>query len=65
VSKVRADQLLVAQVGREPDAGAGVDFGRQCVRGRQTRRQAGDLLAEDAALTVKGRDPWVRAAGSG
>ena len=64
-AKVRADQLLVAQGLAESRtrAQALILAGNVFVGDRRVAK-AGDLLAEDAALTVKGRDhPWVSRGG--
>jgi len=65
VSKVRADQLLVARGLAESRtrAQALILAGNVFVGDRRVTK-AGDLLAEDAELTVKGRDhPWVSRGG--
>src|SRR5688500_8506348 len=64
-TKVRADQLLVAQGLAESRtrAQALILAGNVFVGDRRVAK-AGDLLADDAALTVKGRDhPWVSRGG--
>ena len=64
-AKVRADQLLVAQGLAESRtrAQALILAGNVFVGDRRIAK-AGDLLAEDAALVVKGRDhPWVSRGG--
>ena len=64
-SKVRADLLLVARGLAESRtrAQALILAGNVFVGDRRVAK-AGDLLAEDAALTVKGRDhPWVSRGG--
>jgi 23S rRNA (cytidine1920-2'-O)/16S rRNA (cytidine1409-2'-O)-methyltransferase len=63
--KLRADQLLVAQGLAESRtrAQALILAGNVFVGDRRVAK-AGDMLAEDAALTVKGRDhPWVSRGG--
>jgi 23S rRNA (cytidine1920-2'-O)/16S rRNA (cytidine1409-2'-O)-methyltransferase len=65
VAKSRADQLLVAQGLAESRtrAQALILSGNVFVGDRRVAK-AGDLLAEDAVLTVKGRDhPWVSRGG--
>ena len=65
MSKVRADQLLVARGLAESRtrAQALILAGNVFVGDRRVAK-AGDLLAGDAALTVKGRDhPWVSRGG--
>ena len=62
VAKVRADQLLgEPRARREPDAGSGADHGRRGVfAARGSSSKAGEMLADDAALEVRGKDhPWV------
>ena len=64
-AKVRADQLLVAQGLAESRtrAQALILAGNVFVGDRRVAK-AGDMLAEDASLTVKGRDhPWVSRGG--
>lgn len=64
-NKVRADQLLVAQGLAESRtrAQALILAGNVFVGDRRVAK-AGDLLAEDAPMTVKGRDhPWVSRGG--
>jgi len=65
VSKVRADQLLVAQGLAESRTRAqALILAGNVFAGDKRIAKAGDLLAEDAALTVKGRDhPWVSRGG--
>jgi len=65
VPKVRADQLLAAQGLAESRtrAQALILAGNVFVGDRRVAK-SGDLLAEDAVLTVKGRDhPWVSRGG--
>lgn len=65
MSKVRADQLLVARGLAESRtrAQALILAGNVFVGDRRVAK-AGDLLAEDSALAVKGRDhPWVSRGG--
>lgn len=65
MSKVRADQLLVARGLAESRtrAQALILAGNVFTRDRRVAK-AGDLLAEDAELSVKGRDhPWVSRGG--
>ncbi len=65
MSKVRADQLLVAQGLAESRsrAQALILAGNVFVGDRRVAK-AGDMMAEDVALTVKGRDhPWVSRGG--
>jgi len=65
VSKVRADQLLVARGLAESRtrAQALILAGNVFVGDRRVAK-AGDLIAEDVELTVKGRDhPWVSRGG--
>ena len=64
-AKIRADQLLVARGLAESRtrAQALILAGKVFVADRRVAK-AGDMLAEDAALTVKGRDhPWVSRGG--
>ena len=64
-AKVRADQLLVTRglAGSRTRAQALILAGNVFAGGRRVAK-AGDLLAEDAALAVKGRDhPWVSRGG--
>jgi 23S rRNA (cytidine1920-2'-O)/16S rRNA (cytidine1409-2'-O)-methyltransferase len=65
VSKVRADQLLVARGLAESRTRAqALILAGNVFAGDRRVAKAGDLLAEDAALTVKGRDhPWVSRGG--
>jgi 23S rRNA (cytidine1920-2'-O)/16S rRNA (cytidine1409-2'-O)-methyltransferase len=65
VSKVRADQLLVARGLAESRTRAqALILAGNVFAGDRRVAKAGDMLAEDAALTVKGRDhPWVSRGG--
>jgi 23S rRNA (cytidine1920-2'-O)/16S rRNA (cytidine1409-2'-O)-methyltransferase len=65
VSKVRADQLLVARGLAESRTRAqALILAGNVFAGDKRVAKAGDLLAEDAVLTVKGRDhPWVSRGG--
>lgn len=65
MSKVRADQLLVAQGLAESRTRAqALILAGNVFAGEKRVAKAGDMLAEDAALTVKGRDhPWVSRGG--
>jgi 23S rRNA (cytidine1920-2'-O)/16S rRNA (cytidine1409-2'-O)-methyltransferase len=65
VSKVRADQLLVARGLAESRTRAqALILAGSVFAGDQRVAKAGDMLAEDTALTVKGRDhPWVSRGG--
>jgi len=65
VSKVRADQLLVAQGLAESRTRAqALILAGNVFAGDKRVAKAGDMIAEDAALTVKGRDhPWVSRGG--
>jgi 23S rRNA (cytidine1920-2'-O)/16S rRNA (cytidine1409-2'-O)-methyltransferase len=65
VSKVRADQLLVAQGLAESRTRAqALILAGNVFAGDRRIAKAGDMLTEDAALTVKGRDhPWVSRGG--
>ena len=65
MSKVRADQLLVARGLAESRTRAqALILAGNVFAGDKRVAKAGDLLAEDAALTVKGRDhPWVSRGG--
>ncbi len=65
MSKVRADQLLVARGLAETRTRAqALILAGNVFAGDKRVAKAGDLLAEDAALTVKGRDhPWVSRGG--
>jgi len=65
VSKVRADQLLVAQGLAESRTRAqALILAGNVFAGDKRVAKAGDMLAEDAALVVKGRDhPWVSRGG--
>jgi len=64
-AKVRADQLLVALGLAESRTRAqALILAGNVFAGDRRVAKAGDLLAEDAALTVKGRDhPWVSRGG--
>lgn len=64
-AKVRADQLLVARGLAESRTRAqALILAGNVFAGERRVAKAGDLLAEDAALTVKGRDhPWVSRGG--
>ena len=64
-AKVRADQLLVARGLAESRTRAqALILAGNVFAGDRRVAKAGDLLAEDAALTVKGRDhPWVSRGG--
>lgn len=64
-AKVRADQLLVAQGLAESRTRAqALILAGNVFAGERRVAKAGDMLAEDAALTVKGRDhPWVSRGG--
>jgi 23S rRNA (cytidine1920-2'-O)/16S rRNA (cytidine1409-2'-O)-methyltransferase len=64
-SKVRADQLLV-QLGlaESRTRAQALILSGNVLAGEKRVAKAGDMLAEDAALTVKGRDhPWVSRGG--
>lgn len=65
MSKVRADQLLVARGLAESRTRAqALILAGNVYVGDKRVAKAGDLLAEDAALSVKGRDhPWVSRGG--
>jgi 23S rRNA (cytidine1920-2'-O)/16S rRNA (cytidine1409-2'-O)-methyltransferase len=65
MSKVRADQLLVAQGLAESRTRAqALILAGNVFAGDRRVAKAGDMLAEEAALTVKGRDhPWVSRGG--
>ena len=65
MSKVRADQLLVARGLAESRTRAqALILAGNVFAGDRRVAKAGDLLAEDAALIVKGRDhPWVSRGG--
>ncbi len=65
MSKVRADQLLVARGLAESRTRAqALILAGNVFAGDKRVAKAGDLLAEDAALSVKGRDhPWVSRGG--
>jgi 23S rRNA (cytidine1920-2'-O)/16S rRNA (cytidine1409-2'-O)-methyltransferase len=65
VSKVRADQLLVALGLAESRTRAqALILAGTVFAGDRRVAKAGDMLAEDAPLTVKGRDhPWVSRGG--
>jgi 23S rRNA (cytidine1920-2'-O)/16S rRNA (cytidine1409-2'-O)-methyltransferase len=64
-TKIRADQLLVAQGLAESRTRAqALILAGNVFVGERRVNKAGDMLAEDAALTVKGRDhPWVSRGG--
>ncbi len=65
MSKVRADQLLVQRGLAESRTRAqALILSGNVFAGDRRVAKAGDMLAEDAALTVKGRDhPWVSRGG--
>ncbi len=65
MSKVRADQLLVAKGLAESRTRAqALILAGNVFAGEKRVAKAGDLLAEDVALSVKGRDhPWVSRGG--
>jgi 23S rRNA (cytidine1920-2'-O)/16S rRNA (cytidine1409-2'-O)-methyltransferase len=65
VSKVRADQLLVARGLAESRTRAqALILAGNVFTAEKRVAKAGDMLAEDAELTVKGRDhPWVSRGG--
>ena len=65
MSKMRADQLLVARGLAESRTRAqALILAGNVFAGDKRVAKAGDMLAEDAALTVKGRDhPWVSRGG--
>jgi len=65
VSKIRADQLLVQRELAESRTRAqALILAGNVYSGDRRVAKAGDLLAEDAELTVKGRDhPWVSRGG--
>src|SRR5688572_26883402 len=65
MAKVRADQLLVARELAESRTRAqALILAGNVFAGDKRVAKAGDLLAEDAALSVKGRDhPWVSRGG--
>jgi len=65
MTKVRADQLLVARGLAESRARAqALILAGKVFVGDKRVAKAGDLLADDAELTVKGRDhPWVSRGG--
>jgi len=65
VSKIRADQLLVQRELAESRTRAqALILAGNVFSGDRRVAKAGDLLAEDAELTVKGRDhPWVSRGG--
>jgi len=65
VSKIRADQLLVQRELAESRTRAqALILAGKVFSGDRRVAKAGDLLAEDAELTVKGRDhPWVSRGG--
>ena len=64
-AKIRADQLLVTRGLAESRTRAqALILAGNVFAGERRVAKAGDLLAEDAALTVKGRDhPWVSRGG--
>jgi len=64
-NKVRADQLLVAQGLAESRTRAqALILSGNVFAGDRRVAKAGDMLAEDSALTLKGRDhPWVSRGG--
>ncbi len=64
-AKVRADQLLVAKGLAESRTRAqALILAGNVFAGDKRVAKAGDMLADDAALTVKGRDhPWVSRGG--
>ena len=63
--KIRADQLLVAQgLAESRTRGQALILAGNVFVGDRRVAKAGDLLADDAVLTVKGRDhPWVSRGG--
>ena len=63
--KSRADQLLVAQGHAESRSrAAALIMGGHVYAGDKQVKKAGDMLADEIALTVKGRDhPWVSRGG--
>jgi 23S rRNA (cytidine1920-2'-O)/16S rRNA (cytidine1409-2'-O)-methyltransferase len=65
VSKIRADQLLVARGLAESRTRAqALILAGNVFAGDKRVAKAGDMLADDAAVTVKGRDhPWVSRGG--
>ncbi|HEV2043103.1 MAG TPA: TlyA family RNA methyltransferase [Sphingomicrobium sp.] len=65
MSKIRADQLLVAQGLAESRTRAqALILAGNVFAGERRVAKAGDLLTDDALLTVKGRDhPWVSRGG--
>lgn len=65
MSKIRADQLLVARGLAESRTRAqALILAGNVFAGERRVAKAGDLLSEDAPLTVKGRDhPWVSRGG--
>lgn len=65
MAKIRADQLILARGLAESRARAqALILAGLVFSGERSIGKAGDLLAEDAALTVKGRDhPWVSRGG--
>jgi 23S rRNA (cytidine1920-2'-O)/16S rRNA (cytidine1409-2'-O)-methyltransferase len=64
-AKIRADQLLVARGLAESRTRAqALILAGNVFAGDRRVAKAGDMLAEDAALTIKGRDhPWVSRGG--
>jgi 23S rRNA (cytidine1920-2'-O)/16S rRNA (cytidine1409-2'-O)-methyltransferase len=64
-AKVRADQLLVARgLADSRTRAQALILSGNVFTGEKRVDKAGDMLAEDAALTVKGRDhPWVSRGG--
>lgn len=64
-AKVRADQLLVARgLADSRTRAQALILSGNVFSGEKRVAKAGDMLAEDAALTVKGRDhPWVSRGG--
>ncbi|WP_309610866.1 TlyA family RNA methyltransferase [Sphingomonas sp.] len=65
MAKTRADQLLVSQgLAESRTRGQALILAGNVFVGDRRVAKAGDLLAEDAVLTVKGRDhPWVSRGG--
>ena len=63
--KIRADQLLVAQgLAESRTRGQALILAGNVFVGDRRVAKAGDLLADDAVITVKGRDhPWVSRGG--
>jgi 23S rRNA (cytidine1920-2'-O)/16S rRNA (cytidine1409-2'-O)-methyltransferase len=64
-NKVRADQLVVSQGLAESRTRAqALILAGNVFAGDRRVAKAGDMLADDAVLTVKGRDhPWVSRGG--